>query len=431
MRSVLSFLAALGLGLPVAVADEPLTVSLEPVVARTATVAIDDGRLVVRFEGLDSETNLRGVRVELEVGEKVEETVPLEPTDGAFEFGAPLPDGVRDTKDLVGTLHAVVDDRPLRGSIGTSVVVAPSRPRVSPWRVVGLLVVYSALIVAASLFGGWLPTRFELTHDRMQLAMSLVGGLMLGIALFHLLPHGVRELSSLDRGVWWTMVGLVVMFLLIRTFHFHQHGPVAQPMDHVHGPPLCDHDHDDSHSHAGPHDSRDHGHGHGHDHGPHEWTWVGVFAGLSLHTLIDGVALAASVQADARHGGSGWLLGVGTFLAILLHKPLDAVSITTLMSASGSPRSARNLANLAYASMCPLGAIAFVFGIGQLGGAQHVVIGAALCFAAGVFLCISLGDILPEMEFHDHNRIVLTLTLFTGIALAWAIGFLEPGAHPS
>lgn len=40
----------------------------------------------------------------------------------------------------------------------------------------------------------------------------------------------------------------------------------------------------------------------------------------------------------------------------------------------------------------------------------------------------ALADLLPEMEFHRHNRIQLTTALFAGIALGWAVHFLEP-AH--
>ncbi len=83
---------------------------------------------------------------------------------------------------------------------------------------------------------------------------------------------------------------------------------------------------------------------------------MGLALGLTLHTLIDGLALAASVVAEARHmPGTQGLFGLGTFLAIALHKPLDSLSITSLMTAGGwSPR-LRGWVNLAYALMCPLG----------------------------------------------------------------------------
>lgn len=277
-----------------------------------------------------------------------------------------------------------------------------------------LLVIYSVFIIAASTFGGWLPSLIRLTHTRMQMLMSVVGGLMLGIGLFHLLPHGLHELGAagLDRGIWWMVIGVVSMFLLIRMFHFHSHDVPDEHHDHD-----CDKVHDHDH---------DHGHAHHHKHDQaHGLSWVGVFLGLSLHTMIDGIALGASVQADTDHG-IGWLAGIGTFLAIALHKPLDAVSITTLMKASGWSRRAMNFVNATFALMCPIGALLFVFGLSKLEANQHVVIGCALTFSAGVFLCISLGDLLPEMEFHSHNRLKLTTLLLAGLAVAYGIRYLEP-----
>jgi zinc and cadmium transporter len=85
------------------------------------------------------------------------------------------------------------------------------------------------------------------------------------------------------------------------------------------------------------------------------------------------------------------------------------------------------VANLLFAVMCPLGALGFVFGVERYLEQQHLVIGLALAFAAGVFLCISLADLLPEVSFHSHDRIPLTLALLLGVALAWATGFLEAG----
>jgi zinc and cadmium transporter len=57
-----------------------------------------------------------------------------------------------------------------------------------------LLVLYCLLIVVASLAGGWLPSLVQLTHNPMQTMVSFVGGLMLGIALFHLIPHASHQL---------------------------------------------------------------------------------------------------------------------------------------------------------------------------------------------------------------------------------------------
>ena len=323
-----------------------------------------------------------------------------------------------------------------------SVAVRPAVPAVSSWTS-GLLIVYCTLIVAASVIGGWLPSIVRLTHTRMQTIISFVGGLMLGIGIFHLLPHAAHTLLSVDEAAKWMMVGIVSMFFLIRTFHFHHHGPLevspAAEDETLHL--IHDHDHDHDHDHgtdcnsdpgrvaklsekrqrpaetglSGPQCQH-----------AHQLSWVGIAAGLSLHTLFDGIALASSVQAESAHPARLSLYGLGTFLAVMLHKPLDAVSITSLMAASGWKRRSRNLVNAGFAMMCPAGALIFFLGITRLQGLEAEFVGAALAFSAGIFVCISLSDLLPEMEFHAHNRSRLSAALAAGILLAWGITFLEP-----
>jgi zinc and cadmium transporter len=293
-----------------------------------------------------------------------------------------------------------------------------------------LLLIYCILIIAASLAGGWLPYLVALSHRQMQLAMSTVGGFMLGIALLHLIPHAFAELGNLDQTVGWTLAGLLVMFLLIRVFHVHahEHGD-AHEHDHA-ANAECDHPHPD-HDHACAHDAAREQAGSG----QHTFSWVGLAFGLGLHTVIDGLALGAAVAADshAAHPEPGMhFYGLGIFLAVLLHKPLDSLSITSLMAAGGWSKRAALAANVAFALMCPLGAVGFVLGLSQLSAQQHVIVGCALAFAAGVFLCISLADLLPELTFHAHDRLPLTTALFIGVALAWLIGYFEPEhAHES
>ena len=39
---------------------------------------------------------------------------------------------------------------------------------------------------------------------------------------------------------------------------------------------------------------------------------------------------------------------------------------------------------------------------------------AALAFSAGTFLCIALSDLLPELQFHAHDRFKLSVALLAG-----------------
>ena len=275
-----------------------------------------------------------------------------------------------------------------------------------------LLVLYCLAIAGFSLLGGLLPGWVRMTHTGTQAVMSLVSGLMLGVAFFHLLPHSTALLGGahgVDTAVWWLMAGLITLLLLLRVFHFHQH------------------DFSREEGRRRDHHTHDHDHHHGADASVHGLSWIGIAFGLALHTLIDGVALGATMNGVAAQGG---LVGAGVFLAILLHKPLDAMSIVTVMEAGGWSRGARATTNLVFAFMCPLGALLFYFGVDILGEGQNPVVAAALAFAAGAFICIALGDLLPEVHFHSHDRLVLSLAFLSGIGLAYAIGSLEPaGVH--
>jgi len=184
------------------------------------------------------------------------------------------------------------------------------------------------------------------------------------------------------------------------------------------------------------HDAAEHDrlHGHApdpayHAHKPSQWGWSGAFIGLGLHSLTDGVALAAAVHSDIGHGVT-WLAGIATFLAISLHKPFDAGIISTLMLGSGIPRNIRLALNFLYALAVPIGSVAFVFGINFSGASQSSLTGVSLALAAGAFLCIAAADLLPEVQFHSHDRILLTVALAIGIALAWALTALEQTSHP-
>lgn len=286
-----------------------------------------------------------------------------------------------------------------------------------------LIFFYSIAIIAASLFGGWLPSILKLSHTRTQILMSYVAGLMLGVAFYHLLPHAIFKLSSakgIDYAIQWLMAGLLFMFVLLRIFRFHQHSPAED--DHH------DHNHADHHDH---HQSKDKKTKNNNVSESHSFSWLGVAFGLALHTLIDGIALGASVQAHSIGNAPLGLLGLGVFVAIVLHKPLDAMSISTLMAAGGWSMKARTWVNFVFAMMCPLGAYIVYLGAGQLEDNYSLVIGSALAFSAGAFICISLSDLLPEIQFHSHDRGKLTMALLLGVISAYGIGIMEPEGNHS
>jgi zinc and cadmium transporter len=273
----------------------------------------------------------------------------------------------------------------------------------------GLLLIYCALLLLASLAGGWLLLMIHPTHARLQIAISFVAGLMLGIALLHFLPDAAEQLHSVDRTAAWVLGGFLAMFFLQRFFHFHHHdSPEGDPED-------CCHDHDHEHAHDHTHTLA--------GRSAQQLSWVGTALGLTLHSLLDGIALAAAVAAGAQ--GHAKLAGLGVALVIILHKPFDAMAVSALMTASGSSRFSRHVLNGLFALVSPLGALLFYLGASHFADSHGNFLGGALAFCAGTFLCIASSDLLPELQFHSHDRFKLSVALLMGLTVAVVIKQIE------
>ncbi len=260
-----------------------------------------------------------------------------------------------------------------------------------------LLAAYCVLAFGAALFGGALPELMKLTHTRLQTAVSFVAGFMLGLSLLGMLPHAADQLGSLNASAILLIAGFLAMFVLQRFLPFHHH-------DVAEGSPIepCGHPHSLAERSA------------------HHLSWMGVALGLSFHSVFDGLAMAAAVVSEKHTHQS--LLGLGTALAVILHKPFSALAIITLMKASGSTSAWRRWVNVGFALVTPLAAVVLYLGF-QLGGVidaeTHPRWAAyALAFCAGTFLHIATADLLPELQFHKHDRFKLTIALLMGLLIA-------------
>jgi zinc and cadmium transporter len=274
-----------------------------------------------------------------------------------------------------------------------------------------LLTIYCVLVLFASLAGGWFLLFIHLTHTRLQIAVSFVAGLMLGIALLHFLPDADEQLHSLDKTARWMLGGFLVMFFVQRFFHFHHHDlPEGDPED------CCGHDHSHEHHHD------EHAHTLA-DKSAKQLSWVGTALGLTLHSLLDGLALAVAVEAGTQ--GNAKIAGLGVALVVILHKPFDAMAVSTLMAASGKSKLSRHVLNGLFALASPIGAALFYLGANHLAGSNVPALGIALAFCAGSFLCIASADLLPELQFHSHDRFKLSAALLGGLGVAVLIKQLE------
>src|SRR2546425_3090634 len=288
-----------------------------------------------------------------------------------------------------------------------------------------LLTVYCGLILLASLLGGWLPLMVRLTHTRLQVATSFVAGLMLGVGVLHLVPHAWEQFRSADLTMAWVLAGFLAMFLVQRYLHFHHHD-VPEEAPETRGSEeraaAFDHDHSREHEeHGGALTLADKSARH--------LSWMGAAFGLTVHTLLDGVALAASVELDRSEAHAHGLLGFGTFLVIFLHKPFDALAVGTLLAVRNSSRSLRHWVNGLFALANPAGLLLFYLGADRFSQAAPHFLGAVLAFAAGPFLSIATSDLLPELQFHAHDRGKLSVALLAGVGISALIGKIETTGH--
>jgi zinc and cadmium transporter len=277
--------------------------------------------------------------------------------------------------------------------------------------ITGWLVAYCSAVVLVSLFGGSVPFLGRVTHSRLQLYLSLSAGVMLGASFFHVMPDAMKYAGETLFG-WSIALGVIGLFCIERFIAPHSHETSSKLQQEHEHEPGCEHDHE-------------------HRAAPAVSGWTAVL-GLTIHTFMNGVALGASVKGELATPTSAALPGLAIFLAIVLHKPADALAISTVLWRKGVGRGKLTLVQFGFASMIPVGAAAFIWASGNLKeDLENKLIGAALAFSAGTFLFIALSDLLPEVQFHSHDRLRLFLALVVGVAFMGGIAYLEDlgGAH--
>jgi zinc transporter ZupT len=123
--------------------------------------------------------------------------------------------------------------------------------------------------------------------------------------------------------------------------------------------------------------------------------------GLGVHTLFDGVAIAAGFMI-------GTPLGILLFLAVLVHKRPEGFTVASIMLASGHSRARALSAAGLLGVLTVLGALATAF------VARHHV-GYALALSAGVTIYVAASDLIPEVN--REGGPALAWTVFGGLVL--------------
>lgn len=145
---------------------------------------------------------------------------------------------------------------------------------------------------------------------------------------------------------------------------------------------------------------------------PTRSAYTGI-GGLLIHTFLDGVSIAAAGELDIR-------IGFLVFLAVFLHKFPEGFTIGSMVIAAGKGRREVLIATAIIGAATLLGVILFRI----IGNNVSFAVAYALPVAAGVTIYVAASDLIPEVNHHGGKNPFVSLSVFAGVALFFAIHLL-------
>ncbi len=229
----------------------------------------------------------------------------------------------------------------------------------------------AALTVVSTFVGGAVALKLQ---RELTTLIALTGGIVVGVAIFDVMPAAFDAVGDSHRVAMLIGAGFLAFFLAERLLVLHHRDEPEQARGHAQ---------------------------------------VGVFgaAGLSLHSLIDGLGIGLAFGLDVQ-------TGLLVFLAVISHDFADGMNtVSFILSQSGDRRKAMTWLTIdAFAPL--LGAI-----IGASLTISEYALGHLLALYAGFFLFMGATDLLPEAHQHPSRlRVALTATGFVAIFVVSLLG---------
>jgi zinc transporter ZupT len=232
---------------------------------------------------------------------------------------------------------------------------------------------FATWIFVLSFLGGMIPLLRRWSDPQLKLLISLSAGIILGVVFLDLLPEAMHITPHFFTAV---LVGFLLLLALEKFLLIHPH---------------------ETEELAG------------------RRTGLAAYVGISLHSLLDGVALGSSVMVPA--------LGPAVLWAIVAHKIPNTFSLTSILLYFGFSRRSALLLLLGFSLVTPLGgAIALLV----LRNASPEILGLAVGLAAGTFLFIATSDLLPHAHSHHEGRHWNLLAVLAGALVSVLVHLTHP-----
>lgn len=212
---------------------------------------------------------------------------------------------------------------------------------------------------------------------------SFAAGTLLGTAFLDLLPEAAHEAEESGINIFlWTLIGIIIFFLLERFIHWFHH-------------------HEKSHEHDKEVKS----------------TLPLIIIGDTVHNFLDGVVIAATFLVNIP-------LGIVTTWAVFAHEIPQEIGDFGLMLHKGLSRGKIILVNIISAAVAFFGAIITYL----LGNILEAYIPIFLGLTAGFFIYIAASDLIPEIHYEKNRKlaVIKSLLLLLGVILIGiSVNFFE------
>lgn len=250
-----------------------------------------------------------------------------------------------------------------------------------------------AQIVLACLLGGVLSIgaaaliMFGLPRKWITLTISFSTGLLLSMALLHLLPEALEQ-GLTPHETFPILLGGILCFFTLEKVALWRHAHHGTGENDVH---------------AGDRQCEDHTHSHHHT--AHDGT-LAILVGDSFHNFTDGLLIAGAFLADPA-------LGWSTTLAIIAHEvPQEAGDFAVLLAA-GWKRSQALFWNVVSSLTAIVGGLAGYYVLDSARDWIPVII----TIAASSFLYVAIADLMPRLKRETKSIGWHSVLLIAGIAV--------------
>ncbi|NUM88564.1 MAG: ZIP family metal transporter, partial [Bdellovibrionales bacterium] len=206
----------------------------------------------------------------------------------------------------------------------------------------------SAALFVTILATGLTPLFFRWKSHHLDVFLSFGAGVLLSAAFLHMFPDATQQLGA--RAGVWVLAGFLALFTVEKL-----------TMAHACGEHAC----------------------------PNHKVGLSALLGLSVHSVIAGMALGAALSGTAT-------IATAMLFAVLVHKVPETLALMALFLSSHWSRG-KALAGLTwFAAMGPVGIFLSRLGVDASGSRDMPAI--LLAASTGTFLYIASSDLLPHLH---------------------------------